>query len=205
MKYRSTFWLYTFMLLLITWVMIFLSYQYFDKAIAHWIHHHDAANYYLKSLAIIPLFFYFAAPAGLFTAIFLANFIQPNRWLQCAFDSAIATIITYYIVNISRFIFNHYWPHIWKHHKVSLANQQAYGLHFFQFGKAYPSFPSAPTAISFGFLVVIMLYYPRTRLLISLLLLAISASLLSMNYYFLSDIIAGAVIGSVIATMVVKR
>ena len=59
----------------------------------------------------------------------------------------------------------------------------------------YDSFPSGHTAVAFCFAYILSAYYPKYRVLFYLLAILVGAGRLKVPSHFLSDVIAGAVIG----------
>jgi membrane-associated phospholipid phosphatase len=81
------------------------------------------------------------------------------------------------------------------------------GLYGFGFGKAgywYNSFPSGHAATAFGFLVALALARPRWRLpcIAGAALLGLSRVLI--NAHFLSDVLAGALLGATAALLLAR-
>lgn len=81
------------------------------------------------------------------------------------------------------------------------------GLYGFGFGKAgywYNSFPSGHAATAFGFLVALALVRPRWRLpcIAGAALLGLSRVLV--NAHFLSDVVAGALLGAATALLLAR-
>lgn len=95
-----------------------------------------------------------------------------------------------------------YWPNTWTHDNPSLIGTGAYGFHPFQRGDDVGSFPSGHAARILGFATVWWIAMPRSRT-VQMLIIVLSGSMLvslvAMNYHFVSDVIAGGVLGGVIA------
>jgi membrane-associated phospholipid phosphatase len=93
-----------------------------------------------------------------------------------------------------------YWPETWTHDNPSLIGTGTYGFHPFQRGDDVGSFPSGHAARIFGFAGVWMIAMPAGRVVVTLLCAPILVSLVAMNYHFVSDVIAGSVLGAMVAT-----
>jgi membrane-associated phospholipid phosphatase len=96
-------------------------------------------------------------------------------------------------------VFGRYWPETWTHDNPSLIGTGTYGFHPFQRGDDIGSFPSGHACRIFGFASVWMIAVPESRSITILLAAPMLFSLVAMNYHFVSDVIAGSVLGALIA------
>ena len=90
-----------------------------------------------------------------------------------------------------------YWPESWTHHNPSLIGSGAYGFHPFHCGPAYESFPSGHAAVTCAIMAVLWASHPRWRWPCAFCGALLCVSLVGMNYHFVSDVIAGAMLGSI--------
>src|SRR5437879_8821194 len=96
-----------------------------------------------------------------------------------------------------------YWPETWTHDNPSLIGTGTYGFHPFQRGDEIGSFPSGHACRILGFATVWMIAMARSRtvqIVVIVLCAPMLVSLVAMNYHFVSDVIAGSVLGALIAT-----
>jgi len=93
-----------------------------------------------------------------------------------------------------------YWPETWTHDNPSLIGTGTYGFHPFQRGDDIGSFPSGHAARIFGFATVWLIAIPRSRVVVTLFCAPMLVSLVAMNYHFVSDVIAGSILGGIVAT-----
>ena len=93
-----------------------------------------------------------------------------------------------------------YWPETWMHDNPSLIGTGTYGFHPFQRGDDIGSFPSGHACRILGFATVWMIAIPNSRVVVTVLSVPMLVSLVAMNYHFVSDVIAGSVLGALIAT-----
>ena len=99
-------------------------------------------------------------------------------------------------------VFGRYWPETWTHDNPSLIGTGTYGFHPFQRGDDIGSFPSGHACRILGFAAVWMIAMPRSRtvqIVVIVLCAPMLVSLVAMNYHFVSDVIAGSVLGGIIA------
>jgi membrane-associated phospholipid phosphatase len=92
-----------------------------------------------------------------------------------------------------------YWPETWTHDNPSLIGNGTYGFHPFQRGDDLGSFPSGHAARILSFATVWLIATPRSRVIGALICTPMLVSLVAMNYHFVSDVIAGSVLGGLIA------
>jgi membrane-associated phospholipid phosphatase len=99
-------------------------------------------------------------------------------------------------------VFGRYWPETWTHDNPSLIGTGTYGFHPFQRGDDVGSFPSGHATRILAFATVWLIAMPRSRM-VQVVVIVLSASMLvslvAMNYHFVSDVIAGGVLGGIIA------
>jgi membrane-associated phospholipid phosphatase len=99
-------------------------------------------------------------------------------------------------------VFGRYWPETWTHDNPSLIGTGTYGFHPFQRGDDVGSFPSGHAARILAFATVWLVAMPRSRtvqVVIVILSASMLGSLVAMNYHFVSDVIAGSVLGGIVA------
>lgn len=99
-------------------------------------------------------------------------------------------------------VFGRYWPETWTHDNPSLIGTGTYGFHPFQRGDDIGSFPSGHACRILAFAMVWVIATPRSRnvQVVAIVLCApMLVSLVAMNYHFVSDVIAGGVLGGIVA------
>ncbi|PYI61855.1 MAG: hypothetical protein DMF07_14935 [Verrucomicrobia bacterium] len=96
-----------------------------------------------------------------------------------------------------------YWPETWTHDNPSLIGTGTYGFHPFQRGDDIGGFPSGHACRILGFATVWLIAMPNNRtiqVVVIFLCAPMLLSLVAMNYHFVSDVIAGSVLGGIVAT-----
>ena len=109
------------------------------------------------------------------------------------FLSGVSVIVADAIKGQLKFVFGRAWPVSWKAGTISLITNGEHGFHFFRSG--LESFPSGHAAAVAAIVTVLWIFYPTTRVLGTMCLLAVSFALVMLDYHFLSDVIAGAFLG----------
>jgi membrane-associated phospholipid phosphatase len=83
----------------------------------------------------------------------------------------------------------------------SFIRDHDYAFHWFHGGRGYESFLSGHMAATAAVLSVLWLAYPRWRPLYAVAGCLVAAVLILSNFHFLSDVIAGALLGALIGSM----
>lgn len=186
--------------LLITSIMaITISYVYIDRPVAlafHSWHSHQwpiiklLASNIVNTLvyAIVLFYIYYAIrwsysklKYGEIKGLFIAN----------------AVVISIFIKNVLKFIFSRYWPATYKCHNLSLIHDHAYGFRWFD--TDFSSFPSGHATFIWAFAISLCCLYPRLKWLWITIATIVCLAQIIMYYHFVSDIIAGATLGSLVA------
>ena len=122
-----------------------------------------------------------------------------EKWQKVLFVACISLIVADTFRISLGDVFGRYWPETWTHDNPSLIGTGAYGFHPFQRGDDVGSFPSGHACRILGFAGVWMIAMPGTRVVVMVLSVPMLVSLVAMNYHFVSDVIAGSVLGALIA------
>jgi membrane-associated phospholipid phosphatase len=126
------------------------------------------------------------------------------RWQKVLFVACISLIVADTFRISLGDVFGRYWPETWTHDNPSLIGTGTYGFHPFQRGDDVGSFPSGHACRILGFAGVWMIAMPGTRVVVTVLSVPMLVSLVAMNYHFVSDVIAGSVLGALIAAYAVQ-
>jgi membrane-associated phospholipid phosphatase len=123
---------------------------------------------------------------------------KPGGRLQIVLLAISANLIlTTALKQLLKWVFGRYWPETWTHGNPSLISNGVYGFHPFSSGTAYGAFPSGHAAVICCVLSILWICYPRGRWLYAVIGGCVCVALVGMNYHFTSDVIAGAMLGSI--------
>jgi membrane-associated phospholipid phosphatase len=184
--------------LLVGMVLVGICHLFVDRPTAWFVHDHRCwsadfwrwpplVSEWLKNAAILTVM-----PLVLWWAW------KPGGRLQTTLLAIGATcIVTGVLKQVLKCAAGRYWPESWTHHNPSLIGSGAYGFHPFHCGPAYESFPSGHAAVTCAVMAVLWVSYPRWRWLCAFYGAFLCVSLVGMNYHFVSDVIAGAMLGSI--------
>ena len=120
------------------------------------------------------------------------------------FLASSAVVVGEVTKGVLKYAFGRTWPETWVHHNPSFIRDGVYGFFPFHGGAAYGSFPSGHTAAVCAATTVLWRLWPRGRPLYALAVVIACVGLLGMNLHFLSDIMAGAVLGWAVGQVVVR-
>ena len=125
------------------------------------------------------------------------------------FFMGVSILLTFVMKNDLKWIFSRDWPLTWTHNNLSWISNHAYGFQWFQ-GKLFQgvdatgSFPSGHTAVAFATLTPIGLMFRRAMPYCIVLATLEGLSMIAFDYHFLSDVLAGAIVG-VICSLIARR
>ena len=123
---------------------------------------------------------------------------RPRNQLQTLLLAIAANLVaTAGIKNVLKWTFGRTWPETWISNNPSLIADGVYGFHPFHFGKAYQSFPSGHAAATFAVISILWLSRPQWRWPCAAVGGLVCLALIGLNFHFVGDVIAGAVLGSV--------
>lgn len=116
--------------------------------------------------------------------------------LRVAVAMAASVAIATFLKDQLKIVFGRAWPETWTHGNPSLIHDHVYGFFWWRFDSAYHSFPSGHTTVTFAVVAVLWRALPSWRPVGAVLGLAVCVGLIGMNYHFVSDVLAGALLGS---------
>ncbi|MCW1296379.1 MAG: phosphatase PAP2 family protein [Candidatus Parvarchaeota archaeon] len=103
----------------------------------------------------------------------------------------IALLFNFIIVNVVKFIVQRPRPFFIQSNPIFLASSY--------------SFPSGHASIAFVFAVFFSNFYPKYKYIFYLIAIAVSLSRVYLGVHYLSDVIAGAIIGFIVSKFVIER
>ena len=182
-------------------ILVIVSYKYIDKPFAEFIYQHTDLTLHqqIRHFALTASqILHFLAPIFVILLILKKLISEHLSKLQLTFLAiAINLIITDSIKDILKLVFGRYRPVTWMKNIPEWLQSPQYGFHPFHSGLAYQSFPSGHTAAIFAIMSVIWIVYPKWRWLCVISCATVMTLLLTLNYHFVSDVIAGAFLGAI--------
>ncbi|MCY4044324.1 MAG: phosphatase PAP2 family protein [Cellvibrionales bacterium] len=184
-------------------IAIFISYFYLDRTIVYFFNGIDTRQYRLLTIAAegVP------ALAVTFIVImllvhFYRYFCHSKSLLSPWIHIAIICCISNYIKSLLKKLFGRYFPDTWFCDNLSLLENDMYG-----FAGAYKltnsSMPSGHLTLATAFLLGLLFFFPsrwmRGVAIAGILLTFLGQ--LSLYYHFLSDLLAGLLLGLTVVTI----
>ena len=181
----------------LTALSVIIAYFWLDRPIAYFVYHHiiqkDAFILMQRIPEAFPLLSAFVlAWCGLWT---LAGRTF-SRFQAVMLSCSLSFIATEAVNDQLKFGFGRTWPETWIHNNPSLIQTGAYGFNPFHGGPGFASFPSGHTAAICSVMAVLWFCYPRLRTFYAACVVAVVVGLLGADYHFLSDILAGGLVGA---------
>ncbi len=172
-----------------------IAYQWFDRPIAFYAHDH------LARFRVFPLLtrIEFVAPAAGLALLVLgirALMRRPISGPQAALLlCSVSLMVAGAVKNELKYAFGRTWPETWVANNPSLIRDHVFGFNPFHGGPGYQSFPSGHMAAVCALVSVLWFLYPRWRWLYAACVLTVAIGLIGANYHFISDVIAGGLVG----------
>lgn len=186
-------------------VLIGVCYVWVDRPVAFLVHDHPLpGRAELIWITKIDDLLVTAAPVVLIAVVVTLAFRPLTYWQDALLAIALALIVSAAIAEGMKPLFGRTWPETWVDNNPSLIGDGTYGFHPLRTGVAYTSFPSGHTTAIFAAVSILWAAYPRLvpRLICAALAALVVVALVVNNYHFVSDTIAGALIGAVTGTYV---
>jgi membrane-associated phospholipid phosphatase len=176
---------------------IIFCYFFVDCQVAWFVHDHRFySDEFLLWPAIASEWLTYLAIAGII-GVAAWRIWRPGGRLQFLLVAiAVNLVATNAIKSLLKGVFGRTWPTSWLGDNPSLIANGVYGFFPFHFDPAHGSFPSGHAADVLAVISILWLSRPRWRLIYALVGFAICAALVVLNYHFVSDVIAGAMLGA---------
>src|SRR6266513_1118903 len=183
---------------------VLVCYFWIDRPVAFFVYHHQINKFQVFRWLTCPPPEVQNWSALVLTILLIRRARRPFPHWQKVLLVAFVSLIVADSFRISLGdVFGRYWPDTWTHDNPSLIGTGMYGFHPFQRGDDVGSFPSGHACRILGFATVWLIAMPRSQtvqLVVIVLCAPMLVSLVAMNYHFVSDVIAGGVLGAIVAT-----
>lgn len=179
---------------------VVVCYYFVDRPVAFFVHNHEIARFdEFRWLTEPPPLVQSWSPLVLVLLAVRRGFGPWRRWQHALFLACASLIIADQFRESLGDLCGRYWPETWHDNNPSLIKNNAYGFHPFQVGDDVGSFPSGHAARIAAFFTVFWIALPRGRWLYALVAVPMCVALVAMNYHFVGDVIAGSIIGALVA------
>ncbi len=181
-----------------------ICYFWIDRPVAFFVYHH-----HINTIQVFRWFTYPPPEVQNWSALVLTILVIRRawgpflRWQKVLLVACLSLIVADDFRISLGDVCGRYWPETWTHDNPSLIGTGTYGFHPFQRGDDIGSFPSGHACRVLGFATVWLIAMPRSRpvqVVVIVLCAPMLVSLVAMNYHFVSDVIAGSILGGIVAT-----
>ncbi len=183
---------------------IVACYLWVDRPVAYFMHDHSGLqSHWLITVTHLPELL--ALGSGvLLLATPLAAHNRHAAW-RVAHACAVSLAIAFLLKTELKIVFGRAWPDTWTHGNPSLIHDHVYGFFWWRLSNSFHSFPSGHTSLTFAVVGVLWLAVPRWRWAAVAVGLTVGLALVVLDYHFVSDVLAGALLGSLCGAMVWQR
>jgi len=177
-------------------VVLVLSYFFLDRQFAAVLHS------YTRGVPFFVWLTYIASPlaplASILAAVIGGRALVRGYMTQkesALLRASCAILIAGVLTNELKDVFGRTWPETWVNNNPSYFSNGTYGFFPFHGGQGWRAFPSGHTTAIAAAAGAAWCLWPKHRWLGVPLALAVAIGLLGANYHWLSDILAGAIVG----------
>jgi membrane-associated phospholipid phosphatase len=178
---------------------VVVCYYFVDRPVAIYVHNHQIAKVEeFRWLTEPPPLVQSWSPVVLVLLAIRRAFGSWSRWQHALFVACVSLIVADQFRESLGDICGRYWLETWHNNNPSLIGTGAYGFHPFKTGDDVGSFPSGHAARIMAFATVFWLAMPRGRWPYAIIAAPMLIALVAMNYHFVSDVIAGSILGGIV-------
>lgn len=193
--------------LLAAWVLlvplIVFCYRHIDRPLALWLEAQQSRQWLLLDWPhqIVDVFVW-SLPLIFFLWGIAWWRRQRVSWLKIVFDAALSLAVVLAVKAPVKALFGRTWPDTFYHNNPSYLDHGVYGFLPLQWQVAYWAFPSGHTAQIIAITVAVALHKPNWAWIFAVPSLFVMADLVALNFHWLSDVLAGVLLGASVAFVV---
>lgn len=185
--------------------VVVVCYFWVDRPVAFYVHDHGVSTYRaFKWLTYPPPLVQSWSPLVLALLMIRRAWGPFTRCEHTLLIACLSILVADEVRTSLGDLCGRYWPETWFDNNPSLIGNGTYGFHPFQHGDDIGSFPSGHAARILGFAGVWWLAFPTSRTLCVVVCPPMLVSLVAMNYHFVGDVVAGSVLGGIVAAYAVR-
>jgi membrane-associated phospholipid phosphatase len=179
-------------------ILVLLCCCFVDRPVAqflddHWFFPPDL----LRWPTILSACLWWAAAAAIVVVVVWRIWKPAGRGQTVLLAVSASLIVSTLLKWLLKWGFGRTWPGHPPYDKPSLFAGGRYGFYPFQAAPEFTAFPSGHAATTFSVLAVLWLSYPRWRWLWAIIGIGLCTALVGLNFHFVGDVIAGAMLGSI--------
>ncbi|PKU22436.1 phosphatase PAP2 family protein [Telmatospirillum siberiense] len=178
-------------------VLVGFSIAFLDRGIATWTHgHFHGVRFFVWLTWLVEPVPYLAAGTLAGLAVAMLCGWRPDARGRQILACCLATLVALAFKEQLKYCFGRTWPETWVDGNPSWIGQGVFSFLPFHGGRGWASFPSGHTTAAAAPMSVLWMAFPRLRWIWAGFVLLVAAGLLGADYHWLSDIIAGAFLGT---------
>ena len=205
MKKNNTIGLLIFIVVLL---LIVFCYLYVDRSFVYLMVKYDSHKYmnvlFIFSDQITKIIGYLLLVIFLISGLFLIVGKRLSKLNYNLILIIVSVALSQLMKDYLKHIFGRYWPDTFTHNNLSLVKNHAYGFNFMQGGSTLGSFPSGHAAYIMSFSVALWFAFPKLRVFSIILPILVIFAQATLYFHFISDLLAGSLVGFISAIMVVS-
>jgi membrane-associated phospholipid phosphatase len=176
-------------------LFIIISFLFFDKSVALYFHQTNFFRDFFEAVTQLGKGEIYLVPSFILYLLYRKKEESIKRYALLVFWAVALSGIA---VNILKIIFARCRPEM-------LFGQSLYGFDWFHLGSSYASFPSGHSTTVFSAFMVFVFIWPRYKYIFYTLAVLIAFSRVAVGAHYPSDVVAGALLGTVTAILVHKK
>jgi membrane-associated phospholipid phosphatase len=185
-------------------IVVVACYFFVDRQVALFFNTHEINKIAaFKCLTYPPPIVQTWSPLILAILAIRRAFGEWKTWQRTLFVACVSLIVADQFRYTIGDIAGRYWPETWHDDNPSFIGNGTYGFHPFQADDDEGSFPSGHAARIASFLGVFWITLPNFRWLYMAIAAPMLLALVAMNYHFVGDVVAGSVLGGIVAAWAV--
>jgi membrane-associated phospholipid phosphatase len=185
-------------------VAVVVSYAWLDRPIALFAHAQTHGFALFEKLTLIPELIAPVVIAAFFLLGLHAVTGRPMaKLLTVIVLATVSLAVATAVKDQLKFAFGRTWPETWVRDNPSFIRDGVFGFNPFHGGPGFAAFPSGHTTATCAVISVLWMCYPRYRAAYAVGVAAVMVGLIGANFHFLSDVIAGAYLGTLTGWLIV--
>jgi membrane-associated phospholipid phosphatase len=187
-------------------IFVTCCYFWIDRPLAFWVHAHQSRIGLRNEIGPIARIPNPAVLASLLVFLVVGCYrLAKHRcghFGHAVLASSISVLVGETIKEVLKWVFGRPSPDIWIMSNSSVIGSRGYQFHWFQGIEPFNSFPSGHMTAVTAATAILWMQYPQFRPLYLLCCAIVATGLVALNFHFLGDVAAGALLGTAIGLLV---
>jgi membrane-associated phospholipid phosphatase len=183
-----------------------LSIAFIDRPVAFFMfrHAHGSQAPFILLSHIVDALEVLAAIAIVWSGFNVALHRSLGPHGQLILRTALALFVAIGVKDVLKLAFGRTWPETWTCNNLSLIDNGVMGFSPFHGGVGWSAFPSGHETLTCAVAACLWVMLPRFRPLYVLTVVLVAVSLLVSDFHFVSDILAGCLVGWMVGLFVAR-